>query len=202
MSLDLSFFAGYKDGTQALSATNTTNYVAGQPLGVMPDGSGLGVVTGGNGSNYVGMALSDRYLDARNGKLAYAARLSIGVLYASYSPALDQLIIADGISAGDASFGRSNLGLFAESLGDPNYNLNTINPAALGITLITPFDSTQTYVPGQLLYVDTTTGLWTNQAGNAGASPVAHGLVMPTNAIDGDGQSGTGLNQKFTISTF
>jgi hypothetical protein len=200
MALDLGFFPGYKDGGQSLSVSNTTNYVGGQPLGVSASGDGLSVTT--SGFNYVGMALSDRYLDVRNGKVAYAPRLSQGVLFASTNPGLELLIIADGISAGDASFGRSNLGLFAESLGDTNYNNAYISPAALGATLVTPFDSTQTYVAGNLLYVDATSGLWTNQAGNAGATPVAHGLVMPTGVLSGDGANGTGLNQKFTISTF
>lgn len=180
MALELLRFPGFKDGDKALSVAVTANYVGGMPMAAYADGV-AGSLTG---HNYLGMALSDRSADAEIGKVGLAPRGSEGILRPSFSPTLDKLIIASGVSAGDASLGFSNNKLFAQQLFQSGADIGTDNPqptfldpTALGVTKVYPYDNSKTYTPGNLMYVNATSGLWTNAAGDAEATPLAHGVV-------------------------
>ena len=174
--LDLMFFPGFKDGDEALSAANTNAYVGGSPLGVFADG----LSRSNSGNNFVGMALNDRTQDSQNGKVGFAPRGSKGTLRPSLSPALDRLIIVNGVSIGDASLGKSNQGLFAKSLPITASNpaQTAVDPTDLGVTKLYPYDESKTYNPGDAMYVNVTSGKWTNAAGDAGATPASHATVV------------------------
>lgn len=176
MALELLRFPGFKDGDKALSAAVTANYVGGQPMALYTDG----VAASLTGHNYCGMALNDRVQDSEIGKVGLAPRGSEGILRPSLNPSLDKLIIASGVSVGDASLGLSNNKLFAASLpvSTSNPAQTFVDPTALGVTKVYPYDNSKTYAAGQLLYVNATTGQWTNAAGDAEATPVPHANVV------------------------
>jgi hypothetical protein len=81
---------------------------------------------------------------------------------------------------GDASLGNSNNGLYAAGLPITVSNpaQTFVDPTSLGVTKAFPYDTTKTYAAGELLFVNATTGLWTNDAADAGATPLAHGNVI------------------------
>jgi hypothetical protein len=138
-----------------------------------------GVAGSLSGNNFLGMALNDRSDDAEIGKVGLAPRGSEGILRPSFNPTLDKLVIASGISVGDASLGLSNNKLFAQSQPPSVSNppVNVVNPATLGVALVYPYDNSKVYAAGNSMYINVTTGLWTNASGDAGASPLAHGTL-------------------------
>lgn len=180
MALELQFFPGFKDGDEALSVANTDAYVGGSPMGAYTDGLSVSKL----GANFVGMALNDRGQDSQNGKVGIAPRGSKGTLRASLSPSLDKLVIAKGISVGDASLGNSNNKALARSM-----PVTTANPAPsfvdpvadLGVTKVFPYEA-KTYLPGQLLFVNSTTGKWTNVS--ADSDGISHATVIRVSGED------------------
>jgi hypothetical protein len=182
MAIDLHYFPGYKDGDEKLSVAETDDYVGGMALRFVADGM---AATGADDTNFAGVALNDREADATNGKAGYAPRGTKATLKPSYSPTLDKLIVSKGVSAGQGSFGESNLAAFAKSLdtygsnapGDRNPTQGSMSPTDLGATKKYPYDETKTYTAGELLFVNATSGKWTNVSGDS-TSGAAHGQVV------------------------